>query len=131
MRLSQLKWTVLRAVSIGLSVLLGSISAQAQQSSAPSMPGMSMGQPKTSNPEIKAFTDATMKMHRAMSAKLTGNADRDFVQGMIPHHQGAIDMARVELQYGTDPELRKLAEDIIAAQEKEIAFMRQWQQSHH
>ena len=95
------------------------------------MPGMSMGQPKTSNPEIKAFTDATMKMHRAMSAKLTGNADRDFVQGMIPHHQGAIDMARVELQYGTDPELRKLAEDIIAAQETEIALMKQWQQSHH
>ena len=92
---------------------------------------MSMGQPKTSKPEIKAFTDATMKMHRAMSAKLTGNADRDFVQGMILHHQGAIDMARVELQYGTDPELRKLAEDIIAAQETEIALMKQWQQSHH
>ena len=94
------------------------------------MPGMSMGQPQTSNPEIKAFTDANTKMHRAMSAKLTGNADRDFVQGMIPHHQGAIDMARVELQYGMDPELRKLAEDIIAAQEKEIALMKQWQQSH-
>ena len=95
------------------------------------MPGMSMRQPKASNAEIKAFTDANMKMHRAMSAKLTGNADRDFVQGMIPHHQGAIDMARVELRYGTDPELRKLAGDIISAQEKEIAFMRQWQQSHH
>jgi len=106
------------------------MSAQAQQSSSPNMPGMSMGQPKASNPEIKAFTDANTKMHRAMSAKLTGNADRDFVQGMIPHHQGAIDMARVESQYGTDPELRKLAEDIIAAQEKEIALMKQWQQSH-
>jgi uncharacterized protein (DUF305 family) len=130
MRVSQPKWTLLPAVSVGLSVLLGSISAQAQQSSAPSMPGTSMGQPKASNPEIKALTDATMKMHRAMSAKLTGNADRDFVQGMIPHHEGAIDMAHIELRYGTDPELRKLAEDIIAAQEREIAFMRQWQ-SHH
>ena len=70
------------------------------------------------------------RMHRDMAIKLTGNADRDFASGMVPHHQGAIDMARVELAHGTDPELRRLAEDIIAAQEKEIAFMRQWLSRH-
>ena len=65
-------------------------------------------------------------MHKDMGAPLTGDADVDFVRGMIPHHQGAIDMAKVELQYGKDPALRKLAEDIVKAQESEIAMMKDW-----
>lgn len=65
-------------------------------------------------------------MHEAMDIPLTGDADRDFVQGMIPHHQGAVDMAEVELRHGTDPQLRGLAKDIIAAQRKEIGFMQRW-----
>lgn len=75
----------------------------------------------------EAFTQAHHKMMEAMEAvKPTGNPDRDFVRMMIPHHQGAIDMARVQLEYGTDEKLRALAEDIIAAQEKEIADMEAW-----
>ena len=53
-------------------------------------------------------------------------ASRLFLTQMIEHHQGAIDMAKIELQYGKDPEVRKMAEKIIADQEKEIAEMKAW-----
>ena len=65
-------------------------------------------------------------MHKDMNVKPTGNPDKDFVLNMLPHHEGAVAMAKVELEHGKDPELRKLAEDIIKAQDKEIAFMKEW-----
>jgi uncharacterized protein (DUF305 family) len=74
----------------------------------------------------KAFEAASAKMHEAMTAALTGDPDVDFMQGMIPHHQGAIDMAEVVLKYGKDPETRKLAEEIVKAQTAEIALMKTW-----
>ena len=77
-------------------------------------------------PSSKAFAAANAKMHAAMDITFTGNADIDFVRGMIAHHQGAIDMAKVELEHGKDAELRKLAEEIIAAQEGEIRMMKDW-----
>lgn len=77
-------------------------------------------------PATKAFKAANDKMHTGMAIAFTGNADADFVRGMIPHHQGAVDMARIVLQHGKDPALKKLARDIIKAQDKEIAFMQRW-----
>ncbi len=74
----------------------------------------------------KAFAEVNMKMHKDMTMEFTGNPDVDFAKGMIPHHQGAIDMAKVVLQYGKDPEMKKLAEEIIKAQDTEIAFMKGW-----
>lgn len=72
------------------------------------------------------YRAANARMHTDMDITFTGDADADFVRGMIPHHQGAIDMAKVVLEHGKDSGIRKLAEEIIAAQEKEIAMMKAW-----
>ena len=77
-------------------------------------------------PSSMAYMDANTRMHEGMAIEFTGNADVDFIRGMIPHHQGAVDMAKIVLEHGTDPEVRKLAEGVIAAQEAEIAWMQDW-----
>lgn len=91
-------------------------------------PMMMSGTPNSE--AAQAFAAANMKMHKDMTMDFTGDADVDFVRGMIPHHQGAIDMAQVVLKYGKDPDVRKLAEGIIAAQNNEIAFMTSWLAKH-
>jgi len=69
--------------------------------------------------------DAAMdRMMADMHVAPTGDTDRDFVNMMIPHHQGAIDMAVAELRYGTDPNLKRIAQEIIVDQQQEIAAMR-------
>lgn len=78
------------------------------------------------SPATVAFKQAHLKMMHDMGITYSGNADIDFVRGMIPHHQAAIDAANIVLKYGKDPENRKLATAIIAAQEREIADMQAW-----
>lgn len=72
--------------------------------------------------------NATMhEMHMAMAAiERSGNADVDFVRLMLPHHQGAIDMAKVQLLHGKDPQMRRLAQEIVTDQQLEIELMQRW-----
>jgi Domain of unknown function (DUF305) len=81
-----------------------------------------------SNPEESAFmaeNDRAMtRMMDDMSISATGDVDRDFVAMMVPHHQGAIDMAQAELRYGRNEQLRRIAQEIIVEQQQEIVAMR-------
>ncbi|MBZ9673296.1 DUF305 domain-containing protein [Mesorhizobium sp. ES1-3] len=118
---------LLMAAGMLLAVFLESVPARSEEMKH-DMGAMAMGAESPSTAGYKAAMD---KMHTDMMAsQYTGNADVDFVRGMIPHHQGAIDMAKVELANGKDPEIRKLAEGVIAAQEAEVKQMQDWLATH-
>lgn len=112
------------------SMMQGQGSMPGMQHSTPAQSPTSTDPSAAGSPSTAAYEAAMMKMHEHQEMAFTGDADRDFVLHMIPHHQGAIDMARVELQYGHDPQIRKLAEKIIADQQKEISKMQEWLDRH-
>jgi Domain of unknown function (DUF305) len=80
------------------------------------------------SPEESAFmaeNDRAMtRMMDGMSIAPAGDVDRDFVAMMVPHHQGAIDMAQAELRYGRNEQLHRIAQEIIVEQQQEIVAMR-------
>lgn len=88
-------------------------------------------QSSADNAAVQSYKRDMDKMHQAMSSmEYSGDADIDFARGMIPHHQAAIDMAKTVLEHGKDPEIRKLAEEIVAAQEREIKQLEAWLEKH-
>jgi uncharacterized protein (DUF305 family) len=88
-------------------------------------PGLAVAAPAAADAEFLAENRAAMdKMMVGMDAKPTGDVDADFVATMIPHHQGAVDMAQAELRYGKNEQLRRIAQEIIVEQQQEIAAMR-------
>ena len=115
---------LMMAAGMLLAVFLESVPAQSEEMKH------DMGAMGAQGPSTDGYKAAMDKMHTDMMIEYSGNADVDFVRGMIPHHQGAIDMAKVELANGKDPEIRKLAEGVIAAQEAEIAKMQDWLAAH-
>lgn len=133
---------LLTTLTVALGIVTSGVAfdASAQQSGAMAngQMNMSSGQMATSAPasgtepaSTRAFQENAESMMKGMSAPgYTGDADADFVAHMIPHHQGAVDQAKVELQYGKDPQMRALARKIIKAQNEEIAYMKQWQTRH-
>jgi uncharacterized protein (DUF305 family) len=126
----------LAAGALALSLTSVAVAQHAAQSMAP-MDAAAMQQmlkdmmpAPSDSPSTKAFKEGDMKMMQGMHLTYTGDPDVDFVRGMMAHHQGAIDMANVELQYGKDPANQKLAQDIIDAQNKEIDHMNAWLKKH-
>jgi uncharacterized protein (DUF305 family) len=83
---------------------------------------------------VSAWTElqsSMRSMHENLSSiKPSGNDDEDFVQMMLPHHQAALDMAKVELMHGKDPQMRRLAQEIVTDQESEIELMHVWLTEH-
>ncbi len=93
--------------------------------------GLNASGPTAAHPEMvhpdNPLGQTMEQMHRTMTeTPISGDPDRDFAALMVPHHQGAIDMARVQLLHGKDPVLRRLAQEIIIEQQAEIELMRLW-----
>jgi hypothetical protein len=105
------RWSHLRCTAAALAILL-----------APVWSPSRAGEP---NAQFEAENDAAMnKMMAGMAIKPSGDIDRDFAEMMIPHHQGAIDMAEAELHHGKNEQLRRIAQEIIVNQQQEIVAMR-------
>jgi uncharacterized protein (DUF305 family) len=117
--------------------LLAPYAAFAQGMRGPSTPRLEphlAGQPPRVQNEAPSTTDykaATEKVTTATEDQVySGNADRDFITGIMPHQQGIADIAKVELQYGKDPDIRKLAQSILDEQQRQLALMQAWQAKH-
>jgi len=86
---------------------------------------------KNSNPDWSELIASMERMHMAMGqVPRSGNSDIDFVRLMLPHHQAALDMAKTQLVYGKDPQMRRLAQEIITDQQLEIELMGVWRKQH-
>ncbi len=112
----------LRLSALALSLVLGFGAARLALAHELALPSISSNAAEAT---FLAENDTAMtKMMNDMTVKPTGDIDRDFALMMIPHHQGAVDMALAELRYGKNEQLRRIAQEIIVDQLQEIAAMR-------
>lgn len=111
-------------VAILALIFSAALRAQQQPSHLQDMNG-----PQSDCSELRTCLE---KMHAAMrSIDASGDNDVDFVRLMLPHHQAAIDMAKLQLMHGKDPQVRRLAQEIITDQQSEIQLMQLWLKQHH
>jgi uncharacterized protein (DUF305 family) len=105
-------------------LLMGSSVAQTRYKHFDPSPREAMAAGMADESFHRAMAEAMDRMTKDMAISHSGDPDRDFASMMIPHHQGAIDMAKVQLQFGRNPVLRRLAQAIIVEQQQEIDVMR-------
>lgn len=109
-----------------LSALLGALAIQAQENCR-----MHASTKSAADPGWSELNSGMRKMQMAMATmESSGNGDVDFVELMLPHHKAAIDMAKVELKFGNDPQMRRMAQEIITDQQSEIELMELWLKQH-
>jgi uncharacterized protein (DUF305 family) len=120
-------------IGLSLGLAISALGLAAQEATDDDMADHDMAAMSTESdmtPATIAYAAAMDVMMADMMVPYTGDPDIDFIAGMIPHHQGAVAMAQVVLDFGIDPEVRALAEAIIASQEAEIAWMTEWLAAH-
>jgi len=119
------------ASRLGAATLVLGLGAFGLSAGAQQMDHSGHGAPAaTDSPAVAAYKAAAAAMHKDMDIAYSGDPDVDFVRGMIPHHAGALAMAKIVLAHGKDPEIRKLAQEVVKAQEAEIAVMQGWLARH-
>jgi hypothetical protein len=114
-------------LAVAMLIVLEGVLLVGPRSGIPQAHDHSASRSEADDLQWSGLVGSLLKMHDGMSAiERTGNADADFVRLMLPHHQAAVDMARVQLLYGKDPQMRRLAQEIIADQQLEIQLMQLW-----
>lgn len=118
-------------IALGLAALLTSPAAAQHSHGDGHGADTATAKAPTNDVAVQAYVAAMNRMHEAMSTMAySGAADVDFARGMIPHHEAAIDMARIVIEHGSDPAIRELALAIIEAQEREIGELEAWLAEH-
>jgi hypothetical protein len=113
------KYLLTVGITAAVLAVLSGLATSAQQ--------MTMDDAKTQDQNWAELMKSMKAMHAAMAtAQPSGNDDEDFVNLMLPHHEAAVEMAKAELLYGSDPQMRRLAQEIITDQQSEIQLMRFW-----
>src|SRR4051812_22557388 len=117
-------WRSVASHGVALVCGIALAMALAPRATPPAGPSPAAPRPAAASEFDRALQSVMVRMDGAMCIAPSGDPDRDFARAMIPHHQGAVEMARLELLHGRDPRLRRLAQGIVVEQSQEMALLR-------